>query len=112
MIALCLMGLAWAGEPTALESAIHTEVERAMSGLVLPDQPRSHHISVIVGDAQASEVWAADGALTMTDVSQPRFMRVDVRVGTPEVDSGNLACAQTIKSLPWRIASVQSGQKA
>ena len=93
MIALCLMGLAWAGEPTALESAIHTEVERAMSGLVLPDQPRSHHISVIVGDAQASEVWAADGALTMTDVSQPRFMRVDVRVGTPEVDSGNFRAA-------------------
>ena len=83
MIGLWLMGLAWAGDPDTLEAAIHTEVERAMDGLSLPDQPNAHHISVIVGDAQASEVWAADGALTMTDHSQPRFMRVDVRVGTP-----------------------------
>ena len=44
MIALCLMGLAWAGEPTALESAIHTEVERAMSGLVLPDASLAPHL--------------------------------------------------------------------
>ena len=93
MIALWFLGLAWAGESDALEAAIHTEVERAMSDLTLPDQPKAHHISVIVGDAQASEVWAADGALTMTDFSQPRFMRVDVRVGTPEIDSGNFQAA-------------------
>jgi len=93
MISLWLMGLAWAGEPDALETAIHTEVQRALEGLALPDQPRAHHISVMVGDAQTSEVWAADGALTMSDSSQPRFMRVDVRVGTPEVDSGNFQAA-------------------
>ncbi len=93
MVGLWLMGMAWASEPDVLEAAIHTEVERAMDGLSLPDQPNAHHISVIVGDAQASEVWAADGALTMTDHSQPRFMRVDVRVGTPEVDSGNFQAA-------------------
>lgn len=93
MIGVWLMSVAWASEPDTLERAIDTEVQRAMSGLMLPDQPRAHHISVIVGDAQASEVWAADGSLTMTDSSQPRFMRVDVRVGSPEVDSGNFQAA-------------------
>jgi hypothetical protein len=96
VITLWLMGLsAWAADGSAkvLEEAIQIEVDRAMTGLALPNQPRPHHISVIVGDAQTAEVWASDGALTLTDDSRPRFMRVDVRVGTPELDSGNFQAA-------------------
>ena len=94
MSTLLLLALsARAADPGLIEAAVETEVERAMAGLTLPDQPRPHHISVIVAEGDTAEVWAGDGALTLSEERTPRLLRVDVRVGTPQMDSGNFQAA-------------------
>lgn len=85
---LCWLGLALAADP-ALQSAAEAELARAMTGLRLPDQPPPHFISIEALDGQVATAEASFGALVSLDVNPHRMLRVEVRVGTPQFDSGN-----------------------
>lgn len=89
MIALALLlGAALASEP-ALKTAAEAELTRAMAELRLPDQPPPHFIAIEALDGQVVTAEAELGALMSLDVNPHRMLRVEVRVGTPELDSGN-----------------------
>jgi TldD protein len=90
MIGLLLgIGALWAADPSALEAAVHTEIERAMNGLRLPEQPAPHHISVQIIDGQYATIFTQDGAITSANHGPHREARIDVRVGSDNMDSGN-----------------------
>ena len=86
-----LIGLSagWATDPPALEAAVRAEMKRAMDGLRLPEQPAPHHISVQVLDGHYVTIFTQDGSIISTDEGPHREARIDVRVGSPEMDSGN-----------------------
>jgi len=90
MIALFMaMTTAWATDADALEQAVHAEMQRAKTDLHLPDQPTLHHIGIQILDGEYATIFAQDGAVISEDSGPHREARIDVRVGTPEMDSGN-----------------------
>jgi len=94
MIALWLtIGLVWAADTAKLESAVRAELDRAMSELQLPNQPRPNQISIQVIDGHYAIIFTQDGAITSTDHGPHRETRVDVRVGSSTMDSGNFYAA-------------------
>ena len=54
---------AWATHPVPLQQAAQIEMERAMQGLRLPDQPAPHHIAIQVLDGQYATIFTQDGAM-------------------------------------------------
>jgi len=83
------IGVLWAAEPTALETAVEAELVRAMEGLRLPHQPAPSHISIQIIDGQYATIFTQDGAVTSQDHGPHREARIDIRVGSDEMDSGN-----------------------
>ncbi len=76
-----------------IETAVSTEIERAMTGLAFPGQPKPHHITSHLLTGNMAEVWATDGALVFNTTRVLRSLRTEVRVGTPQLDSGNFDVA-------------------
>src|SRR5688500_9086218 len=82
------LGLAAAEEsrPEPLEVAIASELERAWDVLVQqPDPP--HYASVAVEDRWRTTIHAADGLVSASETARERSLDVDLRVGTPDLDS-------------------------
>ena len=73
--------------------AMHDEMERARTRLVLPDADKPFFIQYRLLDLDVRTVTASFGALISSSVSRTRFMSVDVRVGDYHLDSSNFLSA-------------------
>ena len=85
--------VAWAIDAAGLETAVSAELQRALHGLELPHQPTPHHISAQILDGHYVTIFTQDGALVSEDAGPHREARVDVRVGTPTMDSANFSAS-------------------
>lgn len=78
-----------AGSTPALQAALEAELDRAMTGLQLPDQPRPYLIQAEVLDGDVATARASFGALQSDDHDPYRNLRAEVRVGSYDTDSSN-----------------------
>ncbi|HUA00929.1 MAG TPA: metallopeptidase TldD-related protein [Candidatus Aquilonibacter sp.] len=69
--------------------AMHDEMQRARTRLVLPDADRPFFVQYRLIDLDVRAVTASFGCLLSSSVSRTRFMSVDVRVGDYHLDSSN-----------------------
>ena len=72
--------------PPQLDEIVASELERAMAVLAEQDEP-PHYIAVAVTDERNSSVSATAGTIRHSDDDRSRYLDVDVRVGTPELDN-------------------------
>lgn len=72
--------------PTTLETLLAEELGRAMVTLTARPEP-PHHVALTVIDEHRWDLGAADGTLAVREESRSRTLDVDLRVGTPELDS-------------------------
>jgi len=95
MIALWLqLGLAHGGaDPVAdaLTEALRIELDLALETLHLPGHPSPHFIAYEVLDGQVATAEASLGAIVIESQVPHRKLRVDVRVGSPALDSSNFS---------------------
>jgi TldD protein len=87
---------ALAAQTTAVENdsdqtlhAMHDEMERSRTRLVLPDADKPFFIQYRLLDLDVRSVTASFGALLSSSVARERLMSVDVRVGDYHLDSSN-----------------------
>jgi len=87
---------ALAAQTTAVENdsdqtlhAMHDEMERSRTRLVLPDSDKPFFIQYRLLDLDVRSVTASFGSLISSSVARTRFMSVDVRVGDYHLDSSN-----------------------
>jgi TldD protein len=78
-----------AGENDKTLQAMRDEIERSRTRLQLPGVEKPFYIEYRLLDVDIKSVTASFGALLSSDVSQSRFMSVDVRVGDYHLDSSN-----------------------
>jgi len=78
-----------AGDNDQTLRAMHDEMERARTRLVLPDVDKPFYIEYRLVDVDVRAVTASFGALISSTVSRDRLMSVDVRVGNYHLDSSN-----------------------
>ena len=78
-----------AGSTPVLQAALEAELDRAMSGLKLPDQPAPYWIQTEVLDGDVATSRASFGALQGDDHDPYRSLRAEVRVGDYALDSSN-----------------------
>lgn len=71
----------------ALLTAMQEEMDRAMAGLRLKDQPAPYYIAYTIQDTTSSRLRATLGALLADDTGRGRMLRVEVRVGDYSFDS-------------------------
>lgn len=86
---LVVAGLAWAtadGVPSPLEVLLVDELERATEGMARQPEP-PHYVSIALEDWRQTTISARDGTLGASRDQKVRFLDVDVRTGTPELDS-------------------------
>ncbi len=69
-----------------LESVLSSELERATSVFALQPEP-VHYVALEAEDRWEFSVRASDGVLAQSRESHQRTLDVDLRVGTPELDS-------------------------
>ncbi|MBA2320331.1 MAG: hypothetical protein H0V89_04165, partial [Deltaproteobacteria bacterium] len=82
------LGLAAAAEsrPEPLEALLASELERAWD--VLEDRPDApHYAAVAVEDRWRTSISAVDGVVSQSEGQHERALDVDLRVGTPGLDS-------------------------
>jgi TldD protein len=72
--------------PTALETALVGELERASSQLKGEGEP-PHYLSLAVSDVEATNLGARDGTIAVHRSDRLRYLDVDVRTGTADLDS-------------------------
>jgi len=72
--------------PPPLEEILASELERSMTVLSERDEP-PHYMAVSVTDSWSSAVSATAGTIRSSDDDRYRFLDVDVRVGTAELDN-------------------------
>lgn len=82
---------AWAAtaapvEISPLEAALVEELERASTDLGASEEP-PHYVSLAVQDWDQVTLSARDGTLATDEDQHLRFLDVDLRTGTPELDS-------------------------
>ncbi|MCA9494534.1 MAG: TldD/PmbA family protein, partial [Myxococcales bacterium] len=73
-------------EISPLEAALVDELDRAWADLGASDEP-PHYVSLAVQDWEQITLSARDGTLATDDVERARLLDVDLRTGTPELDS-------------------------
>ncbi len=73
-----------------LQRALADELERSMARLALPGMPRPYYLAYEVTDHDQLTFGALMGALVTRDRERGRFLRVVVRVGSPELDNTNV----------------------
>ena len=69
-----------------VEAVVVDELHRAQEALGALGEPL-HYAAVVVQDHEGAEVVAVDGALSSRDTTRDRWLDVDLRYGTPELDS-------------------------
>ncbi len=92
MILLCWLGLAMANEDGGvdpLREALQSELDRSMDLLTLPGEPPPYWIAYDVTQGEVATVYAEAGAVLSRDLGPHRQLRVEVRCGDPDFDSGN-----------------------
>lgn len=104
MITFTLGSLLAYGTPDAFFEASKAEIERAMT-LELPNQPKPHWIQIHGIDERRHTIIAQMGAIQINAPRHVRIARVDLRVGTPQLDNTNFQTfgsqdGLTIKRLP------------
>ena len=67
-------------------AVVTSELDRAMKVLKTRDEP-PHYIAVAVEDRQEVSIVATAGTLFRDDAERDRWLDVDLRVGTPKIDS-------------------------
>ena len=83
-----LLALAHALEPSSTERLLVDELNRATDALSRqPEAP--HYIGLTVQDWHERSVMARDGTLFASRDERSRYLDVDLRVGTPELDSSH-----------------------
>lgn len=83
---LALTSPAVAGEVSAVEQTLVSELDRALG--VLDQQPeKPHYIALAVADSSIWRTSARDGTLATRDEDRQRTLDVDLRVGDPSLDS-------------------------
>lgn len=87
LIGLVLISLAHAQSSSAtLQSVLSSELDRAMS-VLSERQERPHYIALATEDRDDWKLSATDGTLGTDVRNHTRTLDVDLRVGTPELDS-------------------------
>ena len=104
MIAFILGSLMAYATPEALIEASKAEINRTMT-LELPEQPKPHWIQIHSIDEKRHTVVAQMGALQINAPRHVRIARIDLRVGTPQLDNTNFQTfgsqdGLTIRRLP------------
>lgn len=89
LVPLAALALARADAPPVLQTTLESELDRAMSGLALPGQPRPYWIQLEVLDGDVATARASLGALQSDDHEPYRNLRAEVRVGDYLLDSSN-----------------------
>ncbi len=92
MIALAWIGVALAGGAEGvdpLRRALHVELDRSLSSLALPDEPPPYWIAYDVVQGRVATTYAESGAVLTDDEVPHRQLRVEVRCGDADFDSGN-----------------------
>ena len=85
MLALLLLGgVASAG--IDVEAVVAAELDRALSAW-RSDGEVPHHVAVTVEDRDTVQLAAREGALAVRDAGTSRHLDVDLRLGTPALDS-------------------------
>jgi TldD protein len=97
-----------------VEAVVSEELARAMATLAARERS-PHHISVTVSDVERLDLSARDGVLAVDERSVSRWLDVDVRVGTPALDSthplrGLSAYAADARE-PLRVAYAGPGEE-
>lgn len=90
--------------PEAILFAAQSEIERAME-LTLPNQLPPHWIQIHAKDEYRITIGAQMGAIYINNTKHNRYARVDLRVGSPQLDNTNFQTfgsqdGVTLKSLP------------
>ena len=75
-------------------NALHDELERSRTRLVLPGQEKPYYIQYRLLDLDERTVSAEFGALVGSSTTTSRSMSVDVRVGDYKLDSSNFLSDQ------------------
>ena len=85
------MGAALAADTATIQTAVHTEIGRAMTQLRLPDQEGPYEVEVSLVDGSFATSWSSFGHTISHDSTPYRSARVEVRVGDLMVDSSNFS---------------------
>lgn len=72
--------------PSPLEAALVAELDRAAAALAAePERP--HYVSLAVSDVESVTLSARDGTVATDAADRARYLDVDLRTGTPALDS-------------------------
>ena len=82
-------GVAFTTEGDPVFRAMKDELDRSMDSLVIEDMPRPYFLSYLIQDTEQIVIAARLGALIQTKREVDRFLYVQMRVGTPEMDNSN-----------------------
>ena len=83
---LLLLSAALAQTPPPLEQVLVDEMQRGLE--VMRSQPEpAHYLALAVDDVESTEITATLGTIASARTSHDRFLDVDVRTGTPALDS-------------------------
>jgi predicted Zn-dependent protease len=83
-----------AGDNDKTLAALHDELERSRTRLMLPGQEKPYYIQYRLLDLDQRTVVAQFGALVASTTTRNRFMSVDVRVGDYKLDNSNFIAGQ------------------
>lgn len=78
-----------AGDQDKTLAALHDELQRSISRLMLPNQEKPYYIQYRLLDLDERTIVAQFGALVGSSTSRNRYMSVDVRVGDYKLDNSN-----------------------
>ena len=84
---MMLAGTARGSEAAKVLKSMQQELDRNVKGLVLPDYPGPYFISYLMRETEATNVTSRFGAPVMKRSEAVRYVGVDVRVGSPELDN-------------------------
>lgn len=76
-------GLAWAGD---VEPVLVSELDRATAAWTKAGEV-PHYVAIAVDDVESHKIVAREGALVNDHLEHDRWLDVDLRLGTPELDS-------------------------
>jgi len=74
---------------SAIITAASLEMERALEGLSLPDQPSPYWIGYHIEDSHIQKAYSSNGSLLFANENALRIARIDVRVGELSFDNRN-----------------------
>jgi TldD protein len=86
---LLLWSLAASPGPDVVRQAMSDEMARTMKELQIPGEPRPHHVVYVITDSEQATAGAIFGASMGVSSRRWRNLRVEVRVGDRNFDSGN-----------------------